>query len=82
MKQLSPREIATRVAKESSGVSVKFGKTNGEPVLHLIRRQTDKVEAASDTIQADILAWESHPWNQQAQPRKTKKQKEAERDAA
>lgn len=65
MKQLSPRELASRVAKQSSGVSIKFGRTNGQDVLHLIRRQKENVTAASDTIPATVTAWLLHPWNKE-----------------
>jgi hypothetical protein len=59
MKQLSPREIARAVATQSVGVSVKHGRTNGADVLHLIHRKLRR----SDTIPADITAWNLHEWN-------------------
>lgn len=61
MKQLSPSELATMVAKQSTGVSVKVGQCNGEPVLHLIRRK----ERTSQTIPATIVDWNLHEWNEQ-----------------
>lgn len=59
MKQLSPQELATVVAKQSNGVSVKIGECNGEPVLHLMRRK----ERDSSTIPATIVDWNLHEWN-------------------
>ena len=60
MKQLSPQELATRVAKQSTGVSVKIGQRNGEPVLHLIHRK----ERRSETIPATVVDWNLHKWNE------------------
>jgi hypothetical protein len=57
--QLSPKQLATKVAKESKGVSVRHGKTNGQDVLHLVRRNP----AESLTIPATSAAWDAHPWN-------------------
>ena len=59
MKQLSPSELATVVAKQSTGVSVKLGLTNGQAVLHLIHRKLRD----SRTIPATLIAWNLHPWN-------------------
>lgn len=56
------RKLATRVAKQSDGVSVKVGRTNGQPVLHLIKRQSKTAQAASDTI-ATEPDWVDHSWN-------------------
>ena len=62
----TPRELASRVAKQSSGVSVKFGRTNGQDVLHLIRRRNDEGRtSASVTIPATAPAWNLHPWNKE-----------------
>lgn len=56
------RKLATRIAKESDGVSVKFGRTNGRFALHLIRRQGKTTPAASTTIFTEP-DWVDHPWN-------------------
>lgn len=57
------RELATAVAKQSDGVSVKIGETNGKPVLHLINRHMPSNIAARDLVnEAD---WAEHPWNKQ-----------------
>lgn len=69
MKQLSPRELATTVAKQSTGVSVRIGQTNGAPVLHLIRRK----ERTSRTIPATQVDWNIDPWNE-ASPYNTKEE--------
>lgn len=81
MKQLSPKALATVVAKQSSGVSVRLGKTNGQPVLHLIRRQRGATEAASLTIPATQTDWDLHPWNHNNAPKKAKK-KDKDKEAA
>lgn len=60
MKQLSPTELATVVAKQSTGVSVRVGETNGEPVLHLMKRK----ERVSRTIPATVVHWNLDPWNE------------------
>lgn len=57
--QLSPKRLATKIAKESTGVSVRHGNTNGQDVLHLVRRDP----AESLTIPATSAAWDLHPWN-------------------
>lgn len=66
------RELSTRVAKNSSGVSVKLGRTNGHPVLHLIQREDPNSkpprEAESVTI-ASEAEWDAHPWNSYNKPR-------------
>jgi hypothetical protein len=63
----SARKLATRVAKESNGVSVKIGQTNGHPVLHLVNRNMpSKFAARNVTSEAD---WDEHPWNRQNAPR-------------
>jgi hypothetical protein len=55
------RKLATRVAKESAGISVKFGETNGETILHLINRDIPgKIASRNLTNAAD---WAEHPWN-------------------
>lgn len=63
--KLSPQALATKIAKESNGVSIRHGRTNGLPVLHLIRRRDDAKDrtAASLTIPADLTEWRLHPWN-------------------
>jgi hypothetical protein len=63
----SARKLATRVAKESSGISVKIGETNGKPVLHLVNRNMPpKIASRNLTSAAD---WDEHPWNRQNAPR-------------
>lgn len=59
-KQLSPQELATVVAKQSTGVSVKIGQCNGAPVLHLMRRK----QRDSRTIPATLVDWNLHEWNE------------------
>jgi len=63
--KLSAQQLATKVAKESYGVSVRIGRTNGRDVLHLIRRRDDSKgrTAASQTIPADLTTWQLHEWN-------------------
>ena len=61
MKQLSPQQLATIVAKQSSGVSVRHGQTNGQAVLHLVSRKRRE----SLTLPATLQAWNLHPWNEQ-----------------
>lgn len=56
------RKLATRIAKESDGVSVKFGRINGKLALHLIRHQSKTLPAASETIFSEP-DWVDHPWN-------------------
>lgn len=60
------RKLATTVAKESTGVSVKIGETNGLPVLHLIHR--DLRTSVNITSEAD---WAEHPWNKYNRPKET-----------
>lgn len=52
------RQLATRVAKESNGVSVRIAATNGRNCLHLIHRDLK----ASNTIY-EVWEWAEHPWN-------------------
>jgi hypothetical protein len=59
MKELSPKELATVVAKQSTGVSVKHGHSNGGDVLHLIHRKMRQAQ----TIPATLVAWNLHEWN-------------------
>lgn len=65
MTKLSPKALATKIAKESNGVSIKFGRTNGRDVLHLVRKRDDEKgrKASSVTIIADLTTWQLHPWN-------------------
>lgn len=63
------RALATTVAKTSDGISVKLGRTNGKPVLHLIQRQADDRDAKSWTI-ASEAEWAAHPAHKENQPRK------------
>lgn len=65
--------LAHRVVKQSSGVSVRIGRTNGHPVLHLIQRRNDDAGrvAESRTIHAEA-EWSYHEWNKH-----TNKQKES-----
>jgi hypothetical protein len=53
---------ATQIAKQSDGVSIKRGRTNGHPVLHLVRKATETVEAASVTLRS-ASEWYGHEWN-------------------
>lgn len=73
----SARKLATRVAKESSGVSVKIGETNGMPVLHLVSRNLpSKFAARNVESEAD---WDEHPWNRyNSQPRPQKERRAIE----
>jgi hypothetical protein len=73
----SARKLATRVAKESNGVSVKIGETNGKPVLHLVNRNMPSKFAARDLVsEAD---WDEHPWNRyNSQPRSQKERRPIE----
>lgn len=74
--KLTPREIARRIAKETSGISVREGRTNGKPVLHLKRRRNDAkgITAASVTIPATAMEWDLHPWNPYNQPKPKKEE--------
>lgn len=63
----SARKLATRVAKESGGISVKIGSTNGVPVLHLVNRNLPSKYAARDLT--SVAEWDEHPWNRQNAPR-------------
>lgn len=71
LNEKSARELSLAVAKQSLGVSVKPGRTNGAPVLHLIQRRNDAAgrPAASSTI-ASEADWSEHPWNTNNAPRK------------
>lgn len=62
MNDKEARKLATRIAKQSDGVSVKFGRINGKIALHLIRRQSKTLSAASNTIFSEP-DWVDHPWN-------------------
>lgn len=74
MKQLSPRELASRIARETDGIVIRQGTTNGKAVLHLQRQRNidNGIEAASVTIPASVMEWELHDWN----PTNKKKKKE------
>lgn len=76
LKDKQARELSTQVAKQSTGVSVKLGRTNGRPVLHLIQHRADDAkpprEAESFTI-ASEAEWAAHPWNRHNQPKPKKK---------
>ena len=70
----SARELARRVAEQSSGVKVKFGRTNGQPVLHLVRSVNDAREIAEGTARASetiasAVEWHQHRWNRYNQPK-------------
>ncbi len=57
----SARALATTVAKQSNGVSVKIGETNGKPVLHLVNKNVaPKIASRNVTSEAE---WDAHPWN-------------------
>jgi hypothetical protein len=79
MQQLSPRKLATKIAKESHGVVIRQGRTNGQDVLHLqrLRDEAKKVEAASLTIPAKLSEWTYHPWNALNAPKPKKESDES-----
>lgn len=60
------RKLATRVAKESDDVRVKFGETNGKVCLHLIvvggRRYSNTIFTEAE--------WSDHPENKYNRPRR------------
>lgn len=56
------RKLATKVAKESSNVTVKLGRTNGRAVLHLKHR------GASSVTIAEPWQWSEHAWNNNNRP--------------
>lgn len=68
-------ELATRVAKQSSGVKVKFGRTNGQAVLHLVRKHPEVGDdgsiRGSETIKS-VSDWDQHRWNRYNQPKQPK----------
>lgn len=79
MSELSPQQLATKIVKESTGVSVKIGQTNGKAVLHLIRwakPDAGREHSESHTIDATTVAWNLDPWNEASpyNPRKTRKE--------
>ncbi len=65
---MTTKQLATLVAKQSDGVSVGLGTTNGKDVLHLIRRRNDEkgISASAQTIPATKAAWDVHPWNKES----------------
>lgn len=69
MTQKEARELATRVAKESHGVRVKFGRTNGRECLHLIVNHPDQGFSYSETIY-ESWEWEEHEENYAARPKR------------
>lgn len=69
------RELAKRVAQESSGVKVKFGNVNGKPVLHLINENIEDRRLRSNDIR-NAGEWVEHPWN-----RTTQRKRNADLDA-
>lgn len=68
------RALAKLVAKQSRGVTVKFGRTNGRECLHL------KSGKQSLTIYTGT-EWDLHQWNTQNAPTK-RQQREIDRDIA
>lgn len=54
-------------------MSVKIGRTNGQPVLHLISTASD--DRSSETIASEV-DWDQHRWNRYNQPRKNKQTEE------
>jgi hypothetical protein len=72
--QKAARALATRVAKESSNVTVRFGETNGRICLHLRLRKSKDPSTASETIYS-VEEWNLHPWNNANRPRKTNNEK-------
>lgn len=69
MNTLEARKLATRIAKESSGVIVKFGRTNGRHCLHLCQSGKDAKYIMSETIYS-VEEWNLHPWNFANRPKK------------
>lgn len=68
---MSPAEIkklATRIAKESNNVVMKFGKTNGRPCLHLNHTAPKDKSRSSFTIYSSD-EWHIHPWNNANRPK-------------
>lgn len=64
------KKLATQVAKQSTGISVKIGETNGKAVLHLVNRlMPGKIASQNVVNEAD---WAEHPWNKQNQKKKAK----------
>lgn len=63
------RELAKRVAQESSGVRVKFG------VLHIINENIEDRRVRSNDIR-NAGEWVEHPWN-----RTTQRKRNADHDA-
>lgn len=52
---------------------MKIGRTNGQPVLHLISTASD--DRSSETIASEV-DWDQHRWNRYNQPRKNKQTEE------
>jgi hypothetical protein len=71
---LTPQQLASRVARESDGISIKIGQVNGKPVLHLIRRRNEDkgILPESRDMEATETAWNLHPWNKANQPKAKK----------
>lgn len=65
------RKLATRVAKESDKVTVRFGHTNGRPCLHLSLHGSKDPSTSAETIYS-VQEWNLHPWNNANKPRKKK----------
>lgn len=63
------RKLATRVAKESNKVTVRFGHTNGRPCLHLRLHENKDPSTSAETIYS-VQEWNLHPWNNANKPRK------------
>lgn len=68
------RALAKLIAKQSHGVTVKFGRTNGQECLHL------KTAKQSRTIYTAV-EWDLHEWNTQNAPTK-RQQREIDKDLA
>lgn len=69
------RELAKRVAQESSGVKIKFGNVNGRPVLHIVNENIEDRRVRSNDIR-NVAEWIEHPWN-----RTTQRKRNADLDA-
>jgi hypothetical protein len=72
---MSPKEskqLATRVAKESDNVVVRFGKTNGRHCLHLNDTKPKDASRSSFTI-FNEQEWAESPYNHANRPRKAKR---------
>lgn len=75
MTEKEARELATQVAKQSHGVRVKFGCTNGRRCLHLIVNHPDQGLAYSETIY-EPWEWADHEENLTERPKRRERRDE------